>query len=203
MSKDVFSTPRFTAKEILQGKRPDFTSDLFSLGVLEKTLLTFSSSKENHSLHQRQTDHSALEHPPQHRKIKNFIFRKEDQKSLSRKVLSILDQQKTSLIATRPISKNNRNKISSFWHFIVICFLGITASGMNQKTPSGSVSIRSHQWLYIKIGNKEGFTPFSSGPLPSGHYTLYWKTSNKQNFRTIVLKPGDHILLTDKDLRID
>ena len=203
MGKDVFSTPHFTAKEVLKGRRPDFLSDLFALGVLEKSLFSSFPLKKNLPPNQNQMNNPLLNPLPQKRKIKNFIFNKEDQQSLSKKVRFILDQKNISPVITQPIVRKRSEKRASFLNFIVICFLGITASGMNQKKPIGSITVRSHQWLYIKIENKKGFTPFSSGPLPSGKYTLYWKTHNGQNSQIITIQPGNHILLTDKDLLID
>lgn len=193
--KEIFSTPYFTAPEILRGEKPHFLSDLFSMGVLEKYLIENSYLKETSI-----NGDPLLDPSPYKRKTKTFHFNSSSQKLLSKKVFFILNKQNLSILKTQPILKNK-----SKWNFsfLSLIFLGITTSGMQQKEYVGSLNVRSHKWFYIQIGDKTGFTPFSSGPLSTGNYVLHWRNKKDRGSKVITIKEGHHLLLTDKDLRAD
>ncbi len=200
LSSDISYTPGFAAPEVLKGEKPSFQSDLFSLGVLEKKLenLEFNEdlSKEGDIL---------LDPFPQNRRVKEFIYYKQAKDTLAKKVNVILNQE-TIKEVKKPIFRNSLNKRNrKQFSFIMFCIgllaLGFTNSGMLSAPDFGSINIRSHQWLYIEVAYKSGFTPFESGPLKPGKYNLLWKNSNNQGKKTIIIKENSHLLLTAEDLK--
>ena len=65
------------------------------------------------------------------------------------------------------------------------------------------MSVRSHQWFSIEIHGQTGFTPFDSGPLVPGDYTIKWKNKTKRGKKKITIKENFHTLLTEKDLLLE
>ena len=200
LSSDISYTPGFAAPEVLKGVKPSFESDLFSLGVLEKTLENLEVSK----VFPKEED-TLLDPLPQNRRIKEFIYYKQAQTTLAKKVNFILNQE-TEREMKKPIffnqsNKENRNSFSFIMFCIGLLILSFTSSGMFRTPDFGSINIRSHQWMYIEVAHKSGFTPFESGPLKPGKYNLLWKSSHNQGKKTITIKENSHLLLTAKDLK--
>ena len=194
---DVLYTPGFAAPEILRGEKPSFESDLFSLGVLEKTLENINATKD----FSKKGD-ILLDPLPQNRRIKEFIYYKQAKDTLAKKVNSILNQE-TKKTSIKPIlNQSNKKRSLSLMAFCLgLLVLSFISSGMFQAPDFGSISIRSHRWLYIELANKSGFTPFESGPLQPGKYNLLWKSNNDKGEKTIILKENSHLLLTSEDLK--
>ena len=197
LAEGVSYTPGFTAPEVLKGEKPSFESDLFSLGVLEKTL-------ENKDIKQdvSKTGDTLLDPLPQNRRAKEFIYYKQAQNTLAQKVNFILAQENHKKIM-KPLF-NSKNKKTG-WSFMMSC-LGLFAlsavnSGMLQAPDFGSISIRSSKWLYIEVADKSGFTPFESGPLKPGKYNILWKSKNNKGEKTITIRENSHLLITAEDLK--
>ena len=197
LGSDIASTHGFTAPEILRGEQASFESDLFSLGVLEKTLENKAAkrvlSKEGDTL---------LDPLPQNRQLKEFIYYKQAKKTLAEKVNFILNQRTSKQTAPFRSSYKEKRKISSFFAFCMgLSALGLVNSGMLKVPDFGSLNIRSHRWMYIEIADKSGFTPFESGPLKPGKYELIWKNNNKKGQKMVTIEENSHLLLTEKDFK--
>ena len=193
MGEHIFSTPLFTAPEVLESNNSHLSSDLFSLGVIEHCLKNFPETKKPAC---RLKD-PLLDPNPEDRKPKAFVFQNTDKKILARRVKRIL--QESSIFKTRPLTPQTKRKHRPFFYFLLLSFMALT-SAMKTAPQTGSLSIRSHQWFFIQIAGQSGFTPFSSKPLPVGDYLLRWKNNIKKGSLTITIEPGGHLLLTDQDL---
>lgn len=198
LGSNISYTPGFAAPEILRGEKPSFESDLFSLGILEKTLeninITKDFSKEGDPL---------LDPLTQNRRIKDFIYYKQAKDTLAKKVNSILNQETfKEFKKTTSFNQPNKESRTSFIAFFLgLLTLSFINSGMFQAPNFGSINIRSHQWLYIEVANKSGFTPFESGPLQPGKYNLFWKSNNAKGKKIVTIKENLHLLLTPEDLK--
>ncbi len=200
LGSNISYTPGFSAPEILKGERPSFESDLFSLGVLEKTLeLENEDVKKDFS---KEGD-TLLDPLPQNRRIKEFIYYKQAQNTLAKKVNFILNQENTKTDQPPELLQTNfKGKKSSFLIFFLgLSALGLMNSGMLKSPSFGSINIRSHQWMYIEVAGKSGFTPFESGPLKPGKYSLIWKDNSRTGQKIIVVKENSHLLFTEKNLK--
>lgn len=199
LGTDISYTPGFTAPEVLKGENPSFKSDLFSLGVLEKSLenirIDQNLSKEGDIL---------LDPLPQNRQPKEFIYYKQAKETLAKKVNLILNQE-INRKAVKPIFNQSNIEDRRSFSFMMFCLglliLSFVSSGMFQAQDFGSINIRSHKWMYIEIAHKSGFTPFESGPLKPGKYNLLWKSNNEKGKKTITIKENSHLLLTAEDLK--
>ncbi len=192
---EIFTTSYFTAPEIFKGETPNFYSDLYSLGVLEKVL------NENHKSFKKEHNFSQegdilLDPIPQKRRRKEFINYKKAKETLAFKVNSILSQQ--ALIDLRR-SKPKKYHPSIPYVLILASLVLMTALGSGRRPIYGSIHVRSHKWMHIQLKNRSSFTPFESGPLNSGKYQLKWRTEAQEGVKTIYLKENSHLLLTEKD----
>lgn len=220
MGKNTFSTPCFTAPEVLRGEPPSFYSDLFSLGVLE----TFLNQHPNSS---RQKPAAAIKgHPlldpnPQRREIKEFIRHPPAQLSLAQKINFIFKSKKNQPsikstfnsrnAVTQPsakkmhikrhhIRKTLKRSAALLFSWVFLSFFTSYLIGSGFKHPAkGSLSIRSRQWLKIHLNHQTEFTPFHSGALSPGAYIVKWQSYNQKGAFTVHIKENSHLLLTDKD----
>ena len=91
--KDIYSTQPFNAPELSQTVKPNFQSDLFSLGVLEKILM---NNIDENSLINMRNEHFIFSEDPlldanaQNRKLKSFNCSPDIKILLSKKVRRIL-----------------------------------------------------------------------------------------------------------------
>ena len=195
MGDDIFTTSYFTAPELFQRETPNFYSDLYSLGVLEKILNeNHRSFEKGHSF--AQEGDFLLDPIPQKRRMKEFINYKKAKESLALKVNSILSQQ---TLKDLRLSKPKRYRLRIPYIVLLVSFILMTAIGSGMRSSYGSIQVRSHKWMHIQLQDKSGFTPFESGPLTLGKYELKWRTQDQKGSKTIYIKENSHLLLTEKD----
>jgi len=115
-------------------------------------------------------------------------------------------------LRTKPLFQNTKKKLSLL--YLSLIFFTLLAGGLRQKEESGSISVRGENWLYISIEKRSpalthsearqaGFTPFFSGPLIPGLYTLNWKDHQKTGRLLVMVKEGEHLLLRHEHLMND
>lgn len=202
LSKNVFGTEGFISKEVMEGAKPNFNSDLFSLGLIEKTL------NGDNLLFSEETPPSCsidgdplLDSKPNRRTVKEYVFNSDVQKQLGHKVKKLTQDLKRIEKRTAGIHKHRKTKYKPpLLMLMSILLFSFISSGIKQTEDSSSLNIRSHYWLHITLGNKKGFTPFDSGLLLPGKYEIEWRNGNKQGFRSIIINKGEHIILTGEDL---
>ncbi|MCY4512809.1 MAG: protein kinase [Bdellovibrionales bacterium] len=192
-------TPPFIAPEVLHGGRPNFFSDLFSLGVLERFL------KNPHQLSRLKIKNSAdflsenqplLSKDPKNRYFTPSPLLPEDLSSLSYKVkdlLSLLEERNWSTREIQPTK--NRNFL--IMGFLILSFLTGVPSSSKPQT-NGLLHIRTHQWILIKINKDTQYAPVEKS-LPPGVYHLQWSTPTKSGEKTIHIPSGQVLFLTDRD----
>ena len=194
LGNEILTTSFFTAPEIFEGEMPSFYSDLYSLGVLEKIL------SENQKSFNKKHDYSQagdilLDPSPQKRRLKEFMVHKKAKETLSLKVNSILSRE---VLTDFKKAKTLKKKWIPY-NLILSGLVLMTILGSGRAVFYGSIQVRSHKWMYIQIESQSGFTPFESGPLPSGQYQVIWKTQTRNGAKFINLKKNTHLLLTEKD----
>ena len=192
-------TPPFIAPEILQGGRPGFSSDLFSLGVLEVFL------KNPHQLNRLKTknpedflldDHPLLTIDPKKRYYTPIAAKSEDLSSLGYKVKDLLCRLEERNWQTQELQTAKKNKLL-IAGFLILSFLAGIPSGSRPRI-KGLLRIRTHQWMLIKINNQTQYTPLEMS-LPPGTYHLQWSSSIKSGKKTLYIPSGKVLSLTDRD----
>lgn len=198
-SHSLQGTPPFIAPEVLRGGRPNFFSDLFSLGVLERFL------KNPHQLSRLKTksaedflseNHPLLSSDPKNRHFTPGPPSLEDFSSLSYKIkdlLSLLEERNWKTRELRPTKKRNFLIIS----FFILSLLAGVPSGSRPQA-KGLLRIRTHQWILIKIKEETFYSPVEKS-LPPGIYHLQWNSPTKSGEKTIHIPSGQTLSLTDRD----
>ena len=189
----------FIAPEILQGGRPNFSSDLFSLGVLEVFL------NNPHQLNRLKTkkpedflsdNHPLLTSDPKKRSFVPISICPKDLSSLSYKVkdlLCLLEERNWQTQELKPVKKNNLLIAG----FLILSFLAGVPSSSRPRI-RGLLRIRTHQWMLIKINNQIQYAPMEMS-LPSGTYRLQWRNPIKSGEKTLYIPAGKTLSLTDGD----
>ena len=204
----TFGTLPFVAPEVLKGTKPDFQSDLFSLGVLEVFLKNpnklYSLKKKKAAFFTKEK--GGLGHlDPKQRK---FLFCKEESDplpSLKQKTQLILNKTEKREWATEklhrkpPFSPPFKIRIALI-NLILFFLLGIsgTASSEKARLESGLLSIRTNKWFLIQGEGFKSYTPLEKA-LPIGTYKIFWKSAESEGVKTFTLSKEDILILTDKD----
>ena len=195
-------TPPFTAPEILQGGRPNFSSDLFSLGVLEVFLkkphqLNILKNKKSEDF--VSNDHPLLTSDPQKRKFPALSHTPEDRSSISYKVrdlLTFFDGENWRTGDMTPDKRHNR------W-FSALVFLSLLAGGPlsgSRPRSAGLLQIHTHHWVLIRLNNMERYAPFEMSLSPGIHH-LEWKSPKGGGEKRLYIHPGKTLFLTDEDFK--
>lgn len=208
--KNVYGTTPFTAPELHEGKKSCFSSDLFSLGVLEKILKGSFTDKELSYMNSKDficQNNLLLDPSPQKRKKRNFIFSTNARLSLGEKVQQILFIK--NHLKQKP--KHHINKKQNRFPYRLVCLGGtllvllFTANpfvSYGKYQPShqpGEVLIRSLKWIHIQMAGVTGYTPINIPIHKSGTYKIKWKKNNRTGVKYIYLKSGQKIVLRDND----
>ena len=192
-------TPPFIAPEILQGGRPNFFSDLFSMGVLEVFL------KNPHRLSSLKTrtpesfvskGSPLLTSDPQKRHFSFSSSSPEDLSSLGYKVKDLMALLEERNWQTQKIPSRGKNKFWIAGLFILSLLAGVPSGSRPQAT--GLLHIRTHQWVLIKINNETSYSPLEI-PLPAGTHHLQWSNPTQSGEKIIHVQPGKTLFLTDQD----
>lgn len=198
-SHSLQGTPPFIAPEILQGGRPSFFSDLFSLGVIEIFL------KNPHRLSGLKTrapesfiseSHPLLSSDPRKRHFLSPSPLPEDLSSLGYKVKDLMALLEERNWQTQKIPSNRKNNSWIVGVLILSLLAGVPSGSRPQAT--GFLHIRTHQWVLLKINNETKYSPMEI-PLSAGTHHLQWRSSTQSGEKIITIRPGETFFLTDRD----
>ena len=198
--KELKGTPPFIAPEVLKGFRPNFLSDLYSLGVIENLITSpypLAPLKEmkpeffiNKSLLLSQDPIKRLFPSTNSLPAKNL-------KSLSFKVkelLSIVESRRCPTAKSLPASSSSFRFIKFFLLLLLFYLMG--AFHPQEKT-YGLLKVYTNEWFILQIGNLSSYTPLSL-PLKQGWYWLEWKSNHSQGKKKIFISRGKSLFLNDQ-----
>ena len=199
--KEVQGTPPFVAPEILKGFRPNFLSDLYSLGVIEALLKSpypLSPLKEIQSKDFINKS-PLLSEDPIKRAVSHRLSQTNKLNSLSYKVKELL-----SVIESRrcPTVENLQTKDSSlpFVKFFLLFFLfNIMGNFHLQEKPYGLLKVYTNQWFILQIGNLNSYTPLKL-PLKEGWHWIEWKNNSVKGRKKVFISKGKALSLNDQHL---
>ncbi len=219
-SHQLYATKPFNAPELSIQNKSHFLSDLFSLGVIEKTL-TNNLTQEHLSSMSNDSficdTHPLLNSNPQKRHLKLFKHSRKAMSSLSVKIKKCLKRKSFHHpLMTAPLCLKKKKPS---WLFIIstgvaslICLSLAASSFYKSQTPpkttpqafnltshTSSVLVRTSHWMYIQLAGIKGYTPITIPLIHPGTYKIKWKTNSLKGVKNIVLKKGQTLLLTDKD----
>ena len=200
--KEIQGTPPFIAPEVLKGFRPNFLSDLYSLGVMEALI------KNPHSLSSLKEMKSdcfinksrLLSQDPINR---SFLYKNSSQtknlKPLSYKVKELL-----SAIEFRrcPTAKNLQTDKSSFQFikfFLLFLLFKLIGNFQPQEKTYGLLKVYTNEWFILQIGNLNSYTPLKL-PLKEGWHWIAWKNNSSKGQKKIFISKGKSLSLNDQHL---
>lgn len=187
----VQTTHAFAAREILSGGKPNFESDLYSLGCLEKLLLQRRS--------RRLSDDPSLRKPFERSPSEAL------QNCLAEYVRNACEQQnRLRAVVTKSIALTKRGTfpIGRFCLILLMSFC-LTRSQFWADDPVhfGRLQIRTKRWMQIKIdGQPVGFTPQDLWLNTKTSHLLSWESEKSTGRWLVRLSPKESKILREKDL---
>ena len=200
--KELKGTTPFVAPEILKGFRPNFLSDLYSLGVIEaliKNPCPLSSLKDiqpedfiNKS--------PLLSTDPIKRvfKIKNSSQRK-NLKSLSFKVKELLAILESRRCPTAKTSQTVQPSFQFIKFFLLLLLFNFIGSFYYQKQAYGLLKVSTYEWFMLKVGDLKSYTPLKL-PIKEGWHWIEWKNNNSEGRKKVFISNGKSLSLNDQQL---
>jgi serine/threonine protein kinase len=187
----VQATQAFAAPEILAGARPDFISDLYSLGVLEEMLLQ-KKSKRLSEIREERAPFEFTSHEMQRKKLGRLVRRAHDQNSKWKKM------------ATRSLALSRAPKwpVIPVVVMLTIFFLAPSSQSPIEAIHLGLLKIRTQAWTEILLdGQKIGFAPQDLLVSADQKHELSWVTAHNRGQRAIRMQPKQIQLIEDQDLK--
>ena len=200
--KEIQSTPPFTAPEILKGFRPNFLSDLYSLGIIENLIKTPSPLGSLKDLQAEDFINKSplLSSDPVKR---NCLFKNspppKNLNSLSFKVKELL-----AVVESRryPTAKAKQNKSSSFpfiKFFILFLLFSFIGNFYYKEKAYGLLTVSTHEWFILKVGALNSYAPLKL-PLKEGWHWIEWKSNNSEGRKKVFIPKGKSLSLNDQHL---
>ena len=198
VGESIRLTPEFAAPERLSGSPADLSSDIFSLGQLERFLLGPSNDSWQNS--------SYLRSEPASRSLRQFSLVPEVQTALAQKVKGLVARRNLALrVSTRTQAQKPAIPDLVKQRFVAAItaamLLGAPATspseGLNAISP---LNIRTQKWHYLKLdGSPIGYAPLSV-PLVAGRtYKLEWHSARGKGQMQVHLTAGSTLTLSDSD----
>jgi len=187
----VQTTFAFAAPELLDGGTPNFQTDLYSLGSIEKMLTQNNSSR----LSVDPNDRTVFEQPSL----------EANRAKLAKRVRHVREHQnRFRQMATRSIVFTKKVPLPILRIAAVLFTLIVlphSASFAEHADKWSAVKIRTTEWTKLRLDGRDlGFAP--KDLLVSAHqkHTLIWQTKTQRGRLQIELSPGQEKRLYDKDL---
>ena len=215
-NQNLYSTKPFNAPEINSTLKPNFKSDLFSLGVLEKILMNNLDLKHLQELkneHFIYPNDPLLDLNPKQRNIKKFQSSSICKEILSQKIRRACAFGSPHLTARNLpyfLKPKSRFQLSTKW-FLPACMICTLLACFNnlpqlwntknkmENTQAIKLSIRTEKWVHVQIAGYAGYAPLTVLIQKPGTYKIKWKTQNGAGEKKINLQPGQNVLLSDSD----
>ncbi len=215
---EIYGTQPFIAPEISFLQKPNFSSDLFSLGVLEKILIGSFSETEIIGLSNQHfflEGNSLLDPISQKRKPISFPFSPETKSLLGNQVQQALllgdcFHSKKNSFPSKEQTLYRRGKKRAwrtvFFTGFFLFSLFITNPFISDKEDSepahpSTVLIRTKQWVHVQLAGQTAYSPSKFSLNRPGIYQLQWKKNKSRGQKKIFVRNGETIILRDHDFQ--
>ena len=208
-AEKIFVSPAFCDPNVLQGRKPDLGSDLYSLACIRDFLLAGQEKGRKGGKGEEAGEEAAFSRRwKQSRKCVDFKVGPPS-KNLKRRIHEKLkSRQASTTYHTRVYT--TWKPASGPWqlmkHFILIVsamalfpFSGESFSS----PPSGFLSLRSHFWVKVELDGKSlGYSPIVLQVLPAGKRQLKLQGAQGSFQKDIKIQQGKLLLLSSKQFKI-
>ena len=210
--KGCFYTLPYVAPEVKKGFRPDFLSDLYSLGVIseffdEPSLLNEIKESSQFEKDQDPTpffnvkQNPLLSSDPLERRFqeREKIENPEILKSLSIKVKELLAEMEFRRCETlRKKVPEVLFKWSSFCRNMGVILTLLFFVGSHSYTPKnyGLLKIYTHQWFFVESPLVQDYTPLNL-LLKEGWHEIQWKNESSKGKKRVFIPKEEVLVLND------
>ncbi len=214
----IYTTRPFNAPELKSGTLPNFQSDLFSLGVLEKVLKNqlfpnpLQSMENEHFICKKDP---LLDPDPKNRRVKSFLHPLSTRLVLSAKIKTTLSKNPFSkpahslpmFLKKKPHSLTHQKTFYLIASFVLFFFLIHPSSSRPYRLIfyplkySSTLSISTSHWVYVEVAGQKGYTPINISLDQPGTYQIKWKSLKHQGKKQITIAHGQTLFLTDSDFK--
>lgn len=207
----LYTTKPFTAPEFYKASKPCFSSDLFSLGVLEKILKGHFTEKELTTLESKNfilEEDPLLDPHPQNRRKKAFPFSPPTFAQIGTKVQQILliksyfHSVKSPSLPAKTKERKKYYFISMMGTLLLFVFTVNPFNSYSNYNPiniPAEVLIRTQNWMHIQMAGMKGYSPLNIRVNSPGSYKMIWKNKKSKGLKYLYLKSGQTIILRDND----
>ncbi|HMN67041.1 MAG TPA: protein kinase [Bdellovibrionales bacterium] len=190
-------TAEFASPERLAGEKASFASDLFSLGRIEQYLNGRGAGIDSSSPY--------LQIEPSKRAIRGNPSKPLIRARLGEKVLERQNQiarLKQMEARTMVAKSKTRARLPQIAASFAAALL-LMAPGASQSTDLfriATLSFRTHHWHHFRLnGRPMGYAPLSLAVEANRLHELEWTSPTGKGRKSILLRKGEHLSLTDRD----
>lgn len=219
----LFGTPAYLAPEVWHERKGSAAADLFALGLILHDLegsfrFTPSDAPESRARSDALADdsQSLLDRDPTQRRMRKVVSKDDARQGLGFIVSSCLNARAKLQIQTQEISAPSawrgarRPASAAVFLLLIISFIvspAITRVGAQSKGPAmetpATLAVHSQKWLHLAInGRTAGYAPIFVSRMQPGKHVMSWQTRKDAGVARIDLKPGEHKVLTERDLML-
>lgn len=195
-AKTKMFTPEFAAPELLNGETATIASDLYSLGRLREFL------ERRAKLPLSFTTKQLLKVNPDERHFDLLFNPNESERFAYQSDISLLVQSPSPFKPHIEAPQTRMHGgVSTFFRNILLLLLTTAALGSASATHDirdGVLVVRTEKWYSIAVdGQKAGYSPLEMNLKPNSSHTVEWQSANSHGQRTLTLKPGQNMVITD------
>lgn len=204
-ARENFGTPAFLAPERWKRATPDFSSDLYALGLIRQHVDSGAAVD------------FLMEMKPRHRQPLALAENPRVQEEIGEIVSRLLTEQvkvpmATQSLSTIPLSQNIKSErpqlkviggLKWMW-WLVLLLVPIAPPGgeIAETVQPASLEIRSQSWLWATLnGHHLGYAPIRVRAVYPGKYRLNWRMAHFNGSRDVAFSAGEHKVLTEADFR--
>ena len=197
--KETQGTHPFVAPEILKGFRPNFLSDLYSLGVIESLLKSpypLSPLKEIKSDYFINKSLLLSEDPIKRKFIPKHLLQSKNLKALSYKVTELLSIIEARRCPTANL-QTNTSPPQFIKFFFLLSLLVFIWDFQPQNRAYGLLKVYTNEWFLLQIGDLSSYTPVKL-PLKEGWHWIKWKNNRYEGKKKVFISKDKPLSLRDQ-----
>lgn len=201
---DYLGTPQFLAPERWESSAPNYLTDLFSLGLIEKDLLSPPSKRNAEAwklrLRELKNKNNLLREEPTARFFEKRVVHPNAFKKLIfriQKMSSVEAQETVQLVSSfvRPVQTwNPRLFLYSCVGLVILVLTSFETIGQN----TANLKIKSEKWIGLKLNQGLWYYPRNNLKLPRQIKNLKYQFDGKEGLISLAQSHSNEIILNEE-----